>query len=169
MPFSPLGKGFLTGTVDATTQFSDGDVRAGIPRFTEENRAANQALVQLLGEVAAAKGATSAQVALAWLLAQQPWIAPIRGTRRLSRLEENVGSADLVLTEQDLAAIEAAASRIEIQGARYSEQMERMTGLWAAGRPRPRRNLTWRRRHPGPSAVTYRAGEGCMAHPEPAG
>ena len=129
VPFSPLGKGFLTGTVDAGTSFSANDVRAGIPRFTEENRAANQALVDLLNQLAAERGATPAQVALAWLLARRPWIVPIPGTRRISRLEENLGAADLDLSAGDLAEIEEAASRIEVQGARYSEQMERMTGL----------------------------------------
>jgi len=129
VPFSPLGKGFLTGAVDATTSFAPGDIRAGIPRFTEENRLANQALVDLLGQVAAAKDATPAQVALAWLLAQRPWIVPIPGTRRLTRLQENAGAADLELSEQDLAAIEAAASHIQVQGARYPEHLERMTGL----------------------------------------
>jgi len=127
VPFSPLGKGFLTGTVDAATSFSPGDVRAGIPRFTEANRAANQALVDLLHRVAASRGATPAQVALAWLLARQPWIVPIPGTRRLARLEENNGAAAVELGEPDLDELEVAASRV--QGARYSEQMERMTGL----------------------------------------
>ncbi|NIZ91488.1 aldo/keto reductase [Kineosporiaceae bacterium B12] len=129
VPFSPLGKGFLTGTVDATTSFGTGDVRAGIPRFTAENRTANQALVDLLTRVAGTLGATPAQVALAWLLARQPWIVPIPGTRRLSRLEENTAAADLHLGAQDLADIEAAASRITVRGARYPEHLQRMTGL----------------------------------------
>ena len=126
VPFSPLGKGFLTGTVDSTTAFSDGDVRAGIPRFTAEARAVNQALVDLLGRIAAAKGATSAQVALAWLLAQEPWIVPIPGTRRPERLQENLAAADLRLTGADLAEIQAAADQVEIEGARYSEAQQRM-------------------------------------------
>lgn len=129
VPFSPLGRGFLTGTVDAATTFGAGDIRAGLPRFTEANRAANQAVVDLVRRVAAAKGATPAQVALAWLLAQEPWIVPIPGTRRVTRLEENVGAADLTLTAQDLADIDEAAARIEVQGERYPEAMERMTGL----------------------------------------
>jgi aryl-alcohol dehydrogenase-like predicted oxidoreductase len=129
VPFSPLGKGFLTGTVDTTTSFAPGDIRTTIPRFTEENRAANQALVDLVSEVARGKGATPAQVALAWLLAQQPWIAPIPGTRRISRLEENIGSADLELTTDELASITTAASAIGVQGNRYNDAGMRMVGL----------------------------------------
>ena len=129
VPFSPLGRGFLTGTVDTATTFGAGDIRAGLPRFTEQNRAANQAVVDLVRRVAEAKGATPAQVALAWLLAQEPWVVPIPGTRRVTRLEENVGAADLALTAQDLADIDEAAARIEVQGERYPEAMERMTGL----------------------------------------
>ena len=129
VPFSPLGKGFLTGTVDTTTSFAEGDIRTTIPRFTQENRAANQALVDLLAEVARSKGATSAQVALAWLLAQQPWIVPIPGTRRITRLEENLAAADLDLTTDELAAIDAAASAIGVHGNRYNDAGMRMVGL----------------------------------------
>jgi len=126
VPFSPLGRGFLTGTIDRNTAFADGDIRAGIPRFSPEARQANQTLVDLLGRIAARKSATAGQVALAWLLAQQPWIVPIPGTRRVERLEENVGAADLELTAGDLAEIDEAAATIEVQGARYPEHMQRM-------------------------------------------
>jgi aryl-alcohol dehydrogenase-like predicted oxidoreductase len=126
VPFSPLGKGFLTGTVRTGTSFQPGDIRGTIPRFSEEARSANQALVDLLGRIAEAKGATPAQVALAWLLAQKPWIVPIPGTRRLERLEENLAAADLELTTDDLAQIETAAGQIKIQGARYPEHLERL-------------------------------------------
>ena len=127
VPFSPLGKGFLTGKINETTTFDSTDVRSTIPRFAEEARAANAAMIDLLNEIAARKHATPAQVALAWLLAQKPWIVPIPGTRRLERLEENLGAADVELTGEDLADIENAASKIQVQGARQSEQMERMT------------------------------------------
>src|ERR1700722_2971768 len=126
VPFSPLGRGFLTGRIDQSTEFGTGDVRAILPRFTAEARAANQAVVDLLASVAADKGATSAQVALAWLLAQRSWIAPIPGTRRLERLEENLGAADVELTSGDLAAIGAAADAITVVGDRYPEAMQRM-------------------------------------------
>ncbi len=126
VPFSPLGRGFLTGTIDASTSFSEGDIRAGLPRFTAEARTANQALVDVLSGVAGRKGATSAQVALAWLLAQQPWVVPIPGTRRVARLQENLGAAELVLTPEDLAQIERAAGAIEVLGARYPEHLQRM-------------------------------------------
>jgi aryl-alcohol dehydrogenase-like predicted oxidoreductase len=126
VPFSPLGKGFLTGTISAATAFDSTDLRSAIPRFTPEARTANQVLVELLGEIAAAKQATPAQVALAWLLAQQPWIVPIPGTRRLERLDENLGAADLELTADDLGEIERAAARIEVQGARYPEHLQRL-------------------------------------------
>ena len=126
VPFSPLGKGFLTGKVDTATSFAAGDIRGTIPRFTEEARAANQALVDLIGRIAEAKGATSAQVALAWLLAQKPWIAPIPGTRRLERLQENLAAADLELTDHDLAEIETSAGEVEIHGARYPEHLARL-------------------------------------------
>ena len=126
VPFSPLGKGFLTGAVSATTSFDAADIRSSIPRFSEEARAANQALVDLLGRIAEAHRATPAQVALAWLLARQPWIVPIPGTRRLERLEENLASADLELSADDLALIETAAEQIKIHGARYPEHLERL-------------------------------------------
>ena len=126
VPFSPLGKGFLTGTVGTDTQFAEGDIRATIPRFAEEARAANQALVDLLGRLAAARGATPAQIALAWLLAQKPWIVPIPGTRRRERLEENLAAADLDLTTDDLGNIETAAAQVQIQGARYPDALQRL-------------------------------------------
>jgi aryl-alcohol dehydrogenase-like predicted oxidoreductase len=126
VPFSPLGKGFLTGTVRTSTSFEPGDIRGTIPRFSEEARTANQALVDLLGRIAEAKGATPAQVALAWLLAQKPWIVPIPGTRRPERLEENLAAANLKLTTDDLTQIETAAGQIKIRGARYPEHLERL-------------------------------------------
>ena len=129
VPFSPLGRGFLTGKMDASTTFESSDFRSQLPRFTPEARAANQALVDLLGAVAARKGATAAQVALAWLLAQKPWIVPIPGTTKLHRLEENIGAAALELTPDDLREIEGAAANIKVEGARYPETMERMAGL----------------------------------------
>ena len=129
VPYSPLGKGFLTGKIDANTAFTDGDIRATIPRFEADARKANQALVDLLGAIAERKNATTAQIALAWLLAQRPWIVPIPGTRRLERLEENIGAADVELTAGDLEEIETAAAGIDVQGARYPEQLERMTNL----------------------------------------
>ncbi len=127
VPFSPLGKGFLTGKIDDTTTFDSSDFRSSVPRFTAENRKANQALVDLLQSMAQRKDASAGQVALAWLLAQQPWIVPIPGTTKLHRLEENVKAADVELTPEDLADIEGAASQITIQGARYPEAMERMS------------------------------------------
>ena len=127
VPFSPLGKGFLTGKIDDTTTFDSSDFRSSVPRFTAENRKANQALVDLLQSMAQRKNATPGQIALAWLLAQQPWIVPIPGTTKLHRLEENVKAADVELTAEDLADIESAASQITIQGARYPEAMERMS------------------------------------------
>jgi aryl-alcohol dehydrogenase-like predicted oxidoreductase len=126
VPFSPLGRGFLTGRIDQATEFSEGDVRAILPRFTAEARAANQALVDLLGRIAKDMGATPAQVALAWLLVQRPWIVPIPGTRRLERLEENLGALQVQLTPGDLAAIGAAAAEITVVGARYPEAMQQM-------------------------------------------
>jgi aryl-alcohol dehydrogenase-like predicted oxidoreductase len=126
VPFSPLGKGFLTGKIDATTTFDSTDFRSSVPRFSPENRRANQALVDLVATVAARKRSTPAQVALAWVLAQQPWIVPIPGTTQLPRLEENLGAADIELTADDLREIDAAASRIELQGARYPEASQRM-------------------------------------------
>ena len=129
VPFSPLGKGFLTGTVNPTTAFAEGDIRTTIPRFTAENREANQALVDLLHRVATDQGGTPAQVALAWLLAQKPWIAPIPGTRRLERLDENLAAAELELTVAQLDDITTAASAISIQGNRYNDAGMRMVGL----------------------------------------
>jgi len=126
VPFSPLGRGFLTGRIDRATEFGTGDIRATLPRFTAEARAANQALVDLLGRIAEGKKATPAQVALAWLLAQRPWIVPIPGTRRLERLEENLGGLDVQLTPADLAAINGAAAEITVVGARYPEAMQQM-------------------------------------------
>jgi aryl-alcohol dehydrogenase-like predicted oxidoreductase len=125
VPFSPLGRGFLTGKMDETTQFDSNDFRMSLPRFTPEAMKANQALVDLLGQVAQQKGATPAQVALAWLLAQKPWIAPIPGTTKLHRLDENLGAAALELTPEDLAGIDAAAAKITVQGARYPEHLAR--------------------------------------------
>jgi aryl-alcohol dehydrogenase-like predicted oxidoreductase len=121
VPWSPLGQGFLTGTIDSNTRFEGSDWRKNFPRFTPEAIAANQALVRLLQDLAAAKGATPAQIALAWLLAQQPWIVPIPGTRRLERVQENVAAADVTLTEHDLGAISRTSAGIEIQGARLPE------------------------------------------------
>ncbi len=128
VPYSPLGRGFLTGKIDAASSFDATDFRNTLPRFTPEARAANQALVDLLGRIAARKGATTAQVALAWLLAQKPWIVPIPGTTKLHRLEENLGAASLELTLEDRSEIEQAAALIAIQGTRYPEHLERMTG-----------------------------------------
>jgi aryl-alcohol dehydrogenase-like predicted oxidoreductase len=126
VPFSPLGKGFLTGKIDETTTFDSTDFRNTVPRFSAENRKANQALVDLVAMAAARKGVTPAQVALAWVLAQKPWIVPIPGTTKLARLEENLGAAAVELTADDLRQIEAAAARIEVQGARYPEASQRM-------------------------------------------
>jgi len=126
VPFSPLGKGFLTGTVRADQQFADGDVRNVVPRFTAEAMTANQAVVDLLTRVAGARSATPAQVALAWLLAQKPWVVPIPGTRRLARLDENLAAADLGLTEAEVAELDGASARLEVQGDRYPEAMQRM-------------------------------------------
>jgi aryl-alcohol dehydrogenase-like predicted oxidoreductase len=128
VPYSPLGKGFLTGKINESTKFDSSDIRNTIPRFTPEAREANQALVDLLGGIAARKNATPAQLALAWLLAQKPWIVPIPGTRKLERLEENIGAAAVELTPDDLGEIEGAASNIRVQGARYPEHLERLTG-----------------------------------------
>jgi aryl-alcohol dehydrogenase-like predicted oxidoreductase len=125
VPFSPLGKGFLTGTINAATSFDSSDIRSTIPRFTPEARQANQALVDLLGTIAARMNATPAQVALAWLLAQKPWIVPIPGTRRVERLDENLAAAGLQLTDDDLGEIERAA-QIQVQGARYPEHLQRL-------------------------------------------
>lgn len=129
VPFSPLGKGFLTGKIDENTSFDKTDFRNTLPRFTAEARKANQVLVELLGAIGAKKNATTAQVAIAWLLAQRPWIVPIPGTTKLTRLEENLGAAEVELSKEDLSEIEAASSQIEVLGARYPEHIEKMTGL----------------------------------------
>jgi len=129
VPFSPLGKGYLTGKIDETTTFDKSDFRNVVPRFTAENRKANLAFVEWLKQFATRKRATPAQIALAWLLAQKPWIAPIPGTTKLTRLEENIGAADVELTPGDLREIDGAAAKIAIQGARYPEHLEKRTGL----------------------------------------
>ena len=126
VPFSPLGKGFLPGTIDQSTAFAANDIRASSPRFEADARAANQAMVDLVVRIAADKGATPAQVALAWLLAQRPWIVPIPGTRRSARLAENLGAVDVELTADDRTRIETASAQIQLQGHRYSEQQERL-------------------------------------------
>ncbi len=128
VPFSPLGKGFLTGKIDENTTFDKDDFRNIVPRFTPEARKANQALVELLGRVANQKNATPAQIALAWLLAQKPWIVPIPGTTKMNRLDENLGAANVGLTPGDVRAIDAAASKVSVQGARYPEHLEKRTG-----------------------------------------
>jgi aryl-alcohol dehydrogenase-like predicted oxidoreductase len=128
VPFSPLGRGFLTGKVSENTTFDSSDLRGTLPRFTPEARKANQALVDLLGKIAERKKATPAQIALAWLLAQKPWIVPIPGTTKLKRLEENIGAPSIELSSEDLREIKSAASEIEVQGARYPEKLEQMTG-----------------------------------------
>jgi aryl-alcohol dehydrogenase-like predicted oxidoreductase len=128
VPYSPLGKGFLTGKMDENTTFDSSDFRNALPRFTPEARKANQALVDLLGIIAKRKKATPAQIALAWLLAQKPWIVPIPGTTKLHRLEENLGSVAVELTPDDLREIDSASSKITVQGARYPEKLEQMTG-----------------------------------------
>jgi aryl-alcohol dehydrogenase-like predicted oxidoreductase len=128
VPYSPLGKGFLTGKVNENTTFDSTDFRNTLPRFTPEARKANQALVDLLGKVAARKNATAAQIALAWLLAQKPWIVPIPGTTKLNRLDENIGAISVELTPDDLRDIDTAASKITVQGARYPEKLEQMSG-----------------------------------------
>lgn len=128
VPFSPLGKGFLTGAIHADTQLDKADFRNTVPRFSEENRKANQALVDVIGKFAARKRVTPAQVALGWLLAQKPWIVPIPGTTKLHRLEENIGAAFVELSPQDLRELESAASRIAVQGARYPEHLQKLVG-----------------------------------------
>ncbi len=128
VPYSPLGRGFLTGTMNENTTFDSSDFRNMLPRFTPEARKANQALVDLVGEIAKQKKATPAQIALAWLLAQKPWIVPIPGTTKLKRLEENIGAAEIEFTSDDLREIEIAASKINVQGDRYPEKFEQMTG-----------------------------------------
>jgi aryl-alcohol dehydrogenase-like predicted oxidoreductase len=129
VPYSPLGKGFLTGAMNENTRFDSSDFRSSLPRFTPEALKANQALIDLLGSIAKQKKATPAQIALAWLLAQKPWIVPIPGTTKLNRLEENIGAAAVELTSDDLRDIETAASKIKVEGARYPERLEKMTGL----------------------------------------
>jgi aryl-alcohol dehydrogenase-like predicted oxidoreductase len=128
VPFSPLGRGFLTGKIDEKTTFDSSDFRNIVPRFSPEARKANQAVVDLLSDIARRKNATPAQIALAWLLAQKPWIVPIPGTTKLKRLEENIGAAAIELTRDDLREIDAASSKITVQGARYPEHLEQMTG-----------------------------------------
>jgi len=126
VPFSPLGKGFLTGKIDENTTFDKKDFRNTVPRFSEENRKGNQALVDVLSQIAKEKKATSAQIALAWLLAQKPWIVPIPGTTKLHRLEENIASVEITLTDDNLKEINDTISEIEVQGARYSEHSQKM-------------------------------------------
>jgi aryl-alcohol dehydrogenase-like predicted oxidoreductase len=129
VPYSPLGKGFLTGKMDHTTTFESTDFRSRLPRFAADAMKANQAMVDLLNQIAARKKATPAQIALAWILAQKPWIVPIPGTTKLSRLDENDGAADIQLTAEDLREIETASSKIKVEGERYPEALEKMTGL----------------------------------------
>jgi aryl-alcohol dehydrogenase-like predicted oxidoreductase len=128
VPFSPLGRGFLTGKIDEKTTFDSSDFRSTLPRFTPEARKANQALIDLLGSIAQRKKATPALIALAWLLAQKPWIVPIPGTRKLQRLDENIGAVAVELTPDDLREIDSTASKITVQGGRYPENLARMTG-----------------------------------------
>jgi len=128
VPFSPLGKGFLTGKIDEKTTFDSSDFRNIVPRFSPEARKANQAVVDLLDRIAEQKKATPAQIALAWLLAQKPWIVPIPGTTKVLRLEENLGAVDIKLTADDLHEIESAASKIKVEGARYPEHLQKMVG-----------------------------------------
>jgi aryl-alcohol dehydrogenase-like predicted oxidoreductase len=128
VPYSPLGKGFLTGKINENTAFDRSDFRTILPRFTPEARKANQALIDLLGRIAERKKATPAQIALAWLLAQKPWIVPIPGTTKPGRLEENLRAAEVQLTSDDLREIDSASSKIKVEGARYPERLEQMTG-----------------------------------------
>jgi len=127
--YSPLGKGFLTGKITSNDQLDKSDFRASLPRFTSEALKVNQAFVDLLGSIARQKNATPAQIALAWLLAQKPWIVPIPGTTKLSRLEENIGAVSIELTSEDLAALNEGAGKLQAEGARYPERLEKMTGL----------------------------------------
>jgi aryl-alcohol dehydrogenase-like predicted oxidoreductase len=129
VPYSPLGKGFLTGAIDENKKFESSDFRSTLPRFAPEALKANQALIDLLGSIAKRKNATPAQIALGWLLAQKPWIAPIPGTTKLNRLEENIGAVSIQLTPGDLQEIDTTASKIKVEGARYPERLEKMTGL----------------------------------------
>ena len=126
IPFSPLGKGFLTGKIDENTKFDSTDFRNTVPRFSEENRKANQSLIDLIAKFAAAKNATPAQIALAWVLAQREWIAPIPGTTKLHRLEENLGAVGVELTSEDLRELDDLTSQVKVQGARYSEGAQKM-------------------------------------------
>lgn len=128
VPFSPLGKGFLTGAIDANTQFDANDFRNIVPRFSAENRNANQAFVDVITDIANQKNATNAQIALAWVLAQKPWIVPIPGTTKMHRLQENAGAVNIQLSETDVAAIETALSKISVQGARYPQQLQQLVG-----------------------------------------
>ena len=128
VPYSPLGKGFLTGKIDENTTFDSSDFRSTLPRFTPEALKANQALIDLLGSIAEQKQVTPAQIAIAWLLAQKPWIVPIPGTTKLHRLDENIGAVSVELTRDDLRDIDEAAAKITVQGARYPEKLEQMTG-----------------------------------------
>jgi aryl-alcohol dehydrogenase-like predicted oxidoreductase len=129
VPYSPLGKGFLTGMIDEKAKFDSSDFRSTLPRFTPEALKANQALIDLLGRIAKRKKATPAQIALAWVLAQKPWVVPIPGTTKLERLKENIGATEIELTPADLREIDAATSEIKVEGARYPERLEKMTGL----------------------------------------
>jgi aryl-alcohol dehydrogenase-like predicted oxidoreductase len=129
VPYSPLGRGYLTGKIDENTTFASVDIRSRLPRYTQEARKANRVVIDLLARIGEQKGATPAQIALAWLLAQKPWIVPIPGTRKLERLDENIGAADIELTPDDLREIESAAAQITVQGARYPENLERQTNL----------------------------------------
>ncbi|MGA9366739.1 MAG: aldo/keto reductase, partial [Steroidobacteraceae bacterium] len=126
VPFSPLGRGFLTGAIDENTKFESTDFRNGLPRFTPDARRANQTLVQHIGEIADRKGVTRAQTALAWVLAQKPWIVPIPGTTKLHRLEENIGAADVELSADELREIDGALSRVTIEGARYPDKLQKL-------------------------------------------
>lgn len=128
VPFSPLGKGFLTGKISSDTKFDKSDFRNLVPRFSEDNRKVNQAIVDLIGRFAQQKKATPAQIALAWLLAQKPWIVPIPGTTKLNRLEENIGAVEIELTREDLRQLQTAAAKIPVQGARYPEELQKMVG-----------------------------------------
>src|SRR5581483_7122857 len=128
VPFSPLGKGYLTGAIKEDTQFDKGDFRNVVPRFNPENRKANQALVDVIGKFAQQKNATPAQIALAWLLAQKPWMVPIPGTTKVNRLEENIGAVNVKLSPEDLRALENAAAKIPVQGTRYPEELQKLVG-----------------------------------------
>jgi len=128
VPFSPLGRGFLTGKISEETKFEESDIRNVVPRFTTENRKANQVLVDMLGRFAQQKKATPAQIALAWLLAQKPWIVPIPGTTKLHRLEENIGAVSVELSPDDLRELDTVASKIPVQGARYPEELQKLVG-----------------------------------------